>query len=168
MLKEFLIDYRAIITIVFELIAALSGSYYLRKVNDQALRIFVYYLWLTVIVEIVGSYSFLMLYDFDNEWFIAIKNSVFRRNTWLYNIYSYLAMGFLSIFYYNLMTSFKTKITVLSTLGIFSLFSILYFTLTDAFFIAALPYHFFISVSIICLYVLLYFLQLINSDKILD
>lgn len=168
MFKDFLIAYQAIITIFFEIIAALSGSYYFRKVKDNQLRIFVHYLWLTVIVEIVGNYSYLMLYDFDNEWFNAIKNSVFRRNTWLYNIYSYLAIGFISIFYYNLMTNIKSKITVLSTMGVFSVFSILYFTLTDAFFITALPYHFFISVSIICLYVLLYFLQLINSDKILD
>lgn len=168
MLTDFLIKYGSVITIVFELIAALSGSYYLRKVENSLLRVFVYYLWLTFIVEIAGTYTYLMEYDFDYEWFQAIKNSVFSMNIWLYNIYAYLGIGFISVFYYDLMTSFKTRITVLITLGVFSLFSILYFTLTDAFFIAALPYHFFISVSIICLYVLLYFLQLINSDKILD
>ena len=168
MLTDFLINYGGIITILFELLAALAGSYYLRKVNNSLLRVFVYYLWLTVGFEILGRYTYLMDYDYDYGWFIAIKNSVFSNNTWLYNIYAYLGIGFISIFYYNLMTNFKARITVLSTLGAFSLFSILYFTLTDAFFQTTLPYHFFISVSIICLYVLLYFLQLINSDKILD
>lgn len=168
MLIDLLIEYGGVITILFEFLAALAGSYYLRKVDHSLLRVFVYYLWLTFIVEIVGTYTYLMSYDFDYGWFIAIKNSVFSMNIWLYNIYSYLAIGFISIFYYNLMTTVKSRITVLATLGVFSLFVILYFTLTDAFFIAALPYHFFISVSIICLFVLLYFLQLINSDNILD
>lgn len=168
MLTDFLIKHGGIITILFELLAALAGSYYLRKVNNSLLRVFVYYLWLTVGFEIVGRYTYLLDYDYDYGWFIAIKNSVFNHNTWLYNIYAYLAIGFISVFYYNLMTNFKSRIAVLSTLGIFSLFAILYFTLTDAFFVATLPYHFFISVSIISLYVLLYFLQLINSDKILD
>lgn len=167
MLKEFLIDYRAIITYSFELTAALSGSYYLKKVNDPRIRIFVYYLWLTAIVEILGSYSYLMLNNYDYVWFIAIKNSLFCRNIWLYNIYAYLAMGFISIFYYNFMPNSKTRITILSTMGVYSAFSILYYILTDAFFTTSLPYHFTIGAVIICLYVLLYFLQLINSDKIL-
>ena len=168
MLKDFLIVHQGLITNFFELVAALSGTYYLKKVNDNRLRIFVYYLWLTLIVEIVGGYSRLMLNNYDHEWFIAIKNSLFCRNTWLYNIYSYLAIGFISIFYYSFMTTFKSRITILSTLGLYSVFSILYFTFTDAFFITTLPYHFTIGVVIICMYVLLYFLQLIKSDKILD
>lgn len=167
-MKELLIDNRAVITYAFELLAALSGSYYLTKVNDNRLRIFVYYLWLTFTVEVLGSYSYLMQYDFDYEWFVRIKNSVFRRNFWLYNIYAYMAIGFISIFYFNLMATLKTKIAVLSIWGGYSVFSILYYTLTDAFFIGTLPYQFIIGVLIICLYVLLYFLQLINSDKILN
>ena len=168
MLIQFLIDYRAIITNAFELFAALSGSYYLKKINDSRLRIFVYYLWLTAIVEIVGSYSYLMLNNYDYEWFIALKTSVFCRNIWLYNIYAYLAMGFISIFYYNFMPNLKTRITILATMGVYSVFSIFYYTFTDAFFKTSLPYHFTIGAVIVCLYVLLYFIQLINSDKILD
>ncbi len=168
MFLEFIITYRAIITIFFELLAAVSGSYYFWKVKDPKLRIFVHYLWLTVVVEIIGGYSYLMLNNYDHEWFIALKNSVFCRNIWLYNIYAYLAIGFISIFYYNLITGFKAKITVLSTFAIFSSFAILYYTLTDAFFTMTLPYHFSIGLAIICLYVLLYFLQLIKSDRILD
>ena len=167
-MEDLLIEYRAIITNAFELLAALSGSYYYKKIQDKRLRIFVHYLWLTTIVEIVGSYSYLMLNNYDYQWFIAIKNSVFCSNIWLYNIYAYLAMGFISIFYYNFMTTIKSRTVVLSAFIGYSVFSILYYTLTDAFFITSLPYHFTIAVAIISLYVLLYFLQLINSDKILD
>ena len=167
MLKEFLIDYRAIITQCFELIAALSGTFYLKKINNNGVRVFVYYLWLTVIVEILGGYRYLMRDNYDYEWFIALKNSVFCNNTWLYNIYSYLAIGFISIFYYNLMATFKARITILASLAVYSVFSILYFTLTDSFFKTTMPYHFTIGVTIICMYVLFYFLQLINNDIIL-
>lgn len=116
----------------------------------------------------IGSYSYLMMHNYDHEWFIAIKNSVFCSNNWLYNIYTFLAIGFISIFYYNFMTTFRTKTTILSVFIIYSVFSVLYFTLTDSFFFTSLPYHFTIGVTIICLYVLLYFLELIKSDKILD
>lgn len=152
----------------FELAAAISGSYYLKKVKDDRLRIFVYYLWLTVCVEILGSYGYLFQYDIDYEWFLAIKNSVFGSNIWLFNIYGFLATGLISIFYYNLMTNFKNKVTVLSAWAIYSIFSIAFYTFTDAFFINSLPYQLVIGLSIICLYVILYFLQLINSDEILD
>lgn len=168
MLKELLLDNRALITNCFELIAALSGSYYYKKVKDKRLRIFVHYLWLTAVVEIVGSYSYIMQNNYDYEWFIAIKNSVFCSNLWLYNIYAYLAIGFISIFYYNFMTTRKTKTIILSTFIGYSLFSILYYTLTDAFFTTTLPYHFTMGAIIICLYVLMFFLELVKSDKILD
>lgn len=168
MLTNFLIAYQSYITIFFELVAAIAGSYYLKRTNDNVVRVFVYYLWLTVSVEILGTYPYLLQYDVDYAWLNAIKNSVFGMNIWLYNIYSYLAIGFISIFYFSLMTNKKSKIAVLSTMAIFSVFAIFYFTFTDAFFKAALPYHFFISVSIISLYVLLYFLQLIKSEEILD
>ena len=167
-MTEFLLDYRAVITNSFELIAALSGSYYYKKVNDNRLRIFVHYLWLTAIVEILGSYSYLMQNNYDYEWFIALKNSVFCSNTWLYNIYAYLAIGFISIFYYNFMTTLKTRTIILLTFIGYSVLSILYYTFTDAFFNTTIPYHFTLGAIIICMYVLLYFLELIKRDKILD
>lgn len=167
-MEAFLIEYRAVINILIQLIAAVCGSHYLKKINDSRLRIFVYYLWLTVSVEIIGNYSYLMLNNYDYEWFIAIKNSLFCRNIWLYNIYAYLAIGFISIFYYNFMTTLKTKIIILATFIGYSVFSIFYYTLTDAFFKTSLPYHLTLGATIICLYVLLFFLQLVKSDKILD
>ena len=167
-MKELLIAYNPIITNAFELFAALSGSYYLRKVNDSRLRIFVYYLWLTVVVEIIGRYGYLMQYDFDNAWFIAFKNSVFRTNTWLYNIYSYLAIGLIGIFYKSFMSTYKSRAAILSIIGLYSLFTILYFTLTDDFFKLTLPFNLIIATLIICFYVIMYFLELIKSDNILD
>jgi len=166
-LKEFIIDNRFLITYFFEIIAALSGSYYLKKVKDNRLRIFVYYLWLTVIVEIVGSYGYVMQYNFDSEWFIAIKNSQFCYNTWLYNTYAFLAIGLIGIFYSNFMSTTKTRAAILSIFVIYSLFSILFFTFTDSFFKKSIPYDIIIGASIICFYVVLYFLELIKSDKIL-
>lgn len=167
MIQNFLVDYRAVITYSFEIFAAVSGSFYLKKVNDQRLRIFVYYLWLTVAVELMGSYSYLMIENFDHSWFIAVKNSVFCSNLWLYNIYAYLAIGFISVFYYNYMNTKKSRLIILTTLMVYSLFSITYYTLTDAFFLKSLPFHFILGALILCLYVGLYFLKLINSDRLL-
>lgn len=168
MVEEFLIQYRAVITNAVELMAALCGSYYLKKEDDDRLRVFVYYLWMTFAFELVGNYGYFMSDNYDNIWFIALKNSLFCSNIWLYNVYAYLAIGMISIFYYNLMKSFATKITILCVIIGYSIFSIIFYLVTDAFFRFSMPYQLTIGVGIICLYVLLYFLQLIKSDNILE
>lgn len=166
-LKDFLLNNQILITDVFEIFAALSGSFYLRKIDDERLRIFVYYLWLTVVVELLGLYSYFMKSDCDAGWFIAIKNSVFSDNIWLYNLYAFLAIGLLGIFYSSLINRRRTKIVIITIFIVYSAFTVFFFLLTDAFFKMSIPYNFLIGTCIICLYVVLYFLELIKGDSIL-
>lgn len=156
-----------IVTDFLEIVAALSGSYYLSKINNQAIRIFVYYLWLTVCVELLSLYAFLFLNNYDLNWFIDLKNSVFCSNTWLQNIYSFLAIGLLGLFYSNLMSSrvFKTIIRVVFLA--YSGFAFAFFIVTDAFFVKSLPYNFILGTLAICIYVILYFVELLRNDQLL-
>ena len=151
-----------------EIVAAISGSFYLRKTKNEKLKVFVYYLWLTVVVEILGTYKSFLQNNYDYEWFIVWKNSVFCQNTWLYNIYSFLAIGLFGIFYSNLMTTNLYKIIIRTTFIVYSLFVILFFTFTDAFFVMSLPYDMILATIIICVFVVLYFLELMKSDIILE
>ena len=50
---------------LFELIAALAGSYYWLKTKDQTIRPFVWYLWFVVFIETIGMYPFL----YDNSFY---------------------------------------------------------------------------------------------------
>ena len=146
--------------------AAVSGSIYLHKTKNDVVKIFIYYLWLTVIVETIGSYSRLMQYNYDLEWFIWLKNSPFCRNTWLYNIYTFLAIGVIGSFYAGLLENRIHKIIVRILIIAFSLFFIVYFTTSDAFFSRNLPYDNILATFVIVVYVILYFLELIRSDVV--
>ena len=138
-MSDFLYEYRSFVTKLFEIIAAIFGSWYLKKTKNENLKVFVYYLWLVVIVEILGFYKHLLQNNYDYNWFIAWKNSVFCQNSWLYNIYSFFKIGLLGVFYSSLLSKASFKLVIRSIVIIYSVFSIIYYTYTDAFFVMGLP-----------------------------
>lgn len=167
-MKQFLINNSSIITSLVEIIAALSGTIYIRITKNEKLRVFVYYLWLIVVVETIGKYSYLMQNNYDYDWFISLKNSVFCRNHWLYNIYLFLAIGLLGIFYSDLLSNKFYKLIIRSITIFFIVFSFVYFTFTDAFFLMGLPYEGILASIIVSVFVILYFVELISSEYILE
>ena len=166
-MKEFLLENYSLITKAVELIAAVFGSVYLSKTKDSRYKVFVGYLWLTVVVETIGVYPRLLQNNYDYDWFVALKNSALCRNTWLYNIYTFLSIGLIGIFYSGFFSNRTSKIIVRFVVIVYSLFVLIYFTATDAFFIMSLPYDLILGTVIICTYILLYFMELIKSDSIL-
>ena len=126
-MNDFLFEYKSLITKLFELAAAISGSWYLRKTKNEKIRIFVYYLWLAVIVETLGGYTKVLQNNYDYSWFVALKNSIFCRNSWLYNIYNFLSIGLLGIYYSDLLISKSFKIIVRSVFLIYCVFTLVYF-----------------------------------------
>lgn len=167
-MKDFFLNNYSVITKSVELIAAIAGSYYLKKNKNSVLKIFVFYLWLTFFVELIAEYAILMRNNYDYEWFINIKNSVFCTNTWLYNIYSFLTIGLLGVFYSALLSKKSFKIVIRIIVVFYSIFSIWYYTFTNAFFTIGLPYDDILASIIVAIYVIFYFIELINSEYILE
>lgn len=167
-MKEFLIDNQTYITKTVEFIAAISGTLYIRKNKNSVTKIFVLYLWITFFVETIASYTYVMQNNYDYKWFINIKNSAFCYNRWLYNIYGFLAIGLIGLFYSNLMNTKLFRVIISIVFIVFSVFAFLFFTLTDAFFSRSLPYALVFGTVIICLYVILYFIELMRSDELLN
>lgn len=165
---DFFLYYDNIITDIFEIIAAIFGSYYISKVNNSVLKIFVYYLWLTVFVEIVSAYTYLFLNNYDLDWYIELKNGVFCSNIWLYNIYDFLSIGIIGLFYSNLMTSKVFQNSIRLICSAYALFAFAFFTFTDGFFVKSLPYAFIVGTGSICIYVIFYFIELMKSEEILS
>jgi hypothetical protein len=161
-------ELRFFITNIAELVAALSASYYWFKTKDLSVRYFMWLLWLTVFVETLGLYGFVLQNNYDNAVFIKLKNSVFCENRWLYNIYAFVGFIFLGLFYRkNLKTSASKKIvTFLIVLN--SLFSIVYFSITNGFFVKSIPYDVAFQAFGVFVFVMLYLLELTRSDKILQ
>ena len=166
-MKEFLYDNNTIITNAVEFIAALSGTLYLRKNKNSVLKIFVIYLWLTFFTELVGHYTYIMQNNYSYDWFVKIKNSYFCYNRWLYNVYSFLAIGLIGLFYSNLMSSRLFQLIIRSIFIAYSLFAFIFFTFTDGFFLRSLPYNSIFGAVVVCTYVILYFIELMRSDEIL-
>ena len=167
-MNEFLYENRSIITKFFEISAAVWATIYVRKTKSQKLRIFATFLWLTVILETLGVYKSFLQNNYDYNWFVTWKNSVFCQNIWLYNIYSFLTIGFLGVFYSDLISSKSSKILIRFIVVIYSIFSIIYYTTTDAFFVMGMPYDNILASVIISIYIIIYFIELMKSNFILQ
>ena len=152
---------------LFELIAALAGAYYYLKTKDAKVKPFVWFLWVVVFVETVGMYGYILQYNFDNNMFIWLKNSVFCTNTWLYNLFNLASIFFFGMFYKRVLSHESDKKIIDFLVIIYIVFSILYFILTKSFFIKAIPYDFLLATLIVFIFVLLYYKELFKSDKIL-
>ncbi len=164
---EFLINNYTPITYLVEILAAIAGSFYVYKSRDKVTRYFVMYLWLTVFVEYLAIYSTFMLNNYDNELFIFIKNSSFCTNIWLYNVRAVVLIILLGEYYKKLISNLKHQNYIKILVIGFSVFSVFYLIFSDSFFYNSMPYGFMIRTLIISFFVCLYYLSIINSDKIL-
>lgn len=152
----------------FELAAALAGSIYWLKTKDEKIRPFIWYLWLTVVVETTALYSYLMLNNYDNDFFIWVKNSGFCKNTWLYNIYGFIGLILLGLFYLRHIHELKAKRIIKMIVVLCSVFAVVYFLISGRFFDTYLPYDDAVRTFAIFTFVLLYLRELLNSDRLLD
>ena len=79
-------EYKLYVNSVFELIAALCGTYYLLKNKNAARRFkfFAWFLWFVFFVDQFGIYALWNYFD-NYETLTWLKDSAFVRNEWLYN-----------------------------------------------------------------------------------
>jgi signal transduction histidine kinase len=152
----------------FELAAALAGSYYWLKTKDPKTRPFIWYLWFTITIETVALYSYIMLNNYDNAVFIWLKNSGFCRNTWLYNIYGFVGLILIGLFYIQQIEHAGSKRIIRGIVITCSAFAVFYFILSGRFFETYLPYDDAVRTFAIFTFVLLYLRQLLNSDRLLE
>ena len=166
-MKEFLVNYYTIIIHSVEIFAAIAGSLYVYKSRDNITRFFVYYLWLTVIVENLALYAGFMHNNYNNDLFILIKNSPFCSNYWLYNVRAIILIILLGNYYSELISNIKFKNYIKILVIGFSVFSIFYLIYSDSFFYNNIPYGFMLRNLIISSFVCLYYFSVIKSDQVL-
>ncbi len=166
-LKDFLLNNYSLLTRLFEGSAFLIGYIYYLKNRNDALRFFILFLGVTFFVEVIGYYPKLMQEYYDKGLFLGFKNSIFRHNFWLYNLYLLVNISLLFKYFKKLINSEKSKKIFSLLFYVFLLFSITYWIITGTFFHSASIYNFIFGSSIIITGVLIYFYQIINSDQIL-
>lgn len=153
---------------LLEFIAALAGSYYIycRKTVNKNIWYLVIFLWIILLVEIIGIYAQYAYYS-NYEYLSFIENTPFERNYWLYNIkniFNYL------VYIYFFKSYLKTK-----KLQNFMNFAVLFFFITaivnlvisDVFFRAHSSYIAMLGSTLLLISIGGYFYEFLKSDEIL-
>tara|TARA_R100001369_G_scaffold58113_3_gene84972 strand:- start:75 stop:785 length:711 start_codon:yes stop_codon:yes gene_type:complete len=155
-----------------ELLAAIAGLRYLTKSRDHSVRLFVIYLWVNFIIEIIGMYPMLVYYNnlgdacSDDSWLQLIKNSKFYGNSWLYSIHSYFVVILIGLYYWRLIKTTTYRSIIRNLIVVYCVFAVLYVFLKDKLeFLQKLNY--FAEEIVILSCISLYFLELLKSDKFL-
>ncbi|MCT4629757.1 hypothetical protein [Winogradskyella sp.] len=152
---------------LFELFAALSGSYFWFKTKEQAIRPFVWYLWFVVVIETLAMYPY--LYGrVDNTLINWLEHSFMRRNTWIYNIYD---PGTILLFWIFIKRNTHTKFSHKTINVVFWLsfsFFVLYHVISGSFFKTIIEYDMAIFTIALFAMVLMYLRELVQSDEILN
>jgi len=166
-----LLDYfieNSLLIYLLEIGAAVAGSIYLRKVITPApySRLFVWYLWLIVIVELIGFYpTYNFFTDFSHMPFV--KGTVFERNSWLYNSYNIIKFAIFYIFFTGQLQNKKSIILFKGVTGFFVLSAVFNLLMTDVFFYKSSAYTYITGSFILMVLIFVYYFELLKSDRIL-
>lgn len=151
-----------------EFLAAISGSYYLAKHPGAkpATKLFVYFLWITFWVEIIGLYTtYAYFTNYKNLEFL--ENSPFERNYWLYNIYNIFSyLTYFTFFILNL-ESKKLKRALIVLAFFFAGTATINLIFSGIFFMAFSAYTHIIGTIIILLCISAYYYEMLSSERIL-
>ena len=168
-LKDFLLEYQGSIIYIFEFVASVTGTLYLRKTTDFTYKPIVLYLWFTFFMEICSNFSRFFRNNYDLQWYLYLKNSVFCYNVWFFNIREYVAVVIVGVFYLRLMSKVRHRKLIRLLIVIYTIGTMFYFiTNPDEFFVWEVPYNYLFSTFIVFLFALLYFKELLRSDSLLE
>ncbi|WP_410005030.1 hypothetical protein [Aequorivita nionensis] len=152
-----------------EVLAASTGTYYLGKNFSQfkSTKYLVLFLWLTVFVELVGSYA-PFAYFSDYTIFSFVKGTPFENNYWWYNTYSALSFSFYVLYFVSFLKNRYWKLIFQILAGAFFISSILIFIFSDTFFKGFPPYMTITGTLLLFFSVVLFYFELLRSDLLLQ
>ncbi len=156
-------------TICIEVLAALSGTYYLKKSSSRSKnsKYLVLFLWLTVFVEIVASYVIVAYYS-NYNYFGFVEGTPFKNNYWLYNIYNVLSFSFFSFYFTSFLKNKYSKITFYGLIITFVVASMAVILSTNTFF-ETTPQIVSLSGTLLLFFsVIFFYFELLRSDMLLQ
>ncbi|GAA4278415.1 hypothetical protein GCM10022259_31400 [Aquimarina mytili] len=159
--------YLLIIVNIFELLAALVGSYTMKKYRVRKLtRYFVYFLWLTVFVELIFGWIPWFVYKIDS--ISHLKQTFLGNNHWAYNVYFIISFLFYIFFFKENIHSKKIKLFLSVLMFLYVIASTSNLIFTNVFFEGTSPVTYIFGAILIFLSVMLYFYEILKSDTILS
>lgn len=165
---DYYLKYNIYITHIFELLAALAGSYYITKSKNTAFRFkfFAWYLWFVLIADIVGIYAVWNYFD-NYQTFPWLQDSPFARNEWYFNcliVISYLVQ---SLMFIDSLIASKMKSVLKAATLFYLIFGVIEILFIGDVFKEYIIINIFLGTLLLLSSIAVYFQQLLKSDKIL-
>lgn len=166
---DFLIVRKVYVTLLVEFLAALAGSLYLLKISEpeKLIKQFVWFLWSIFIIDVLGGYSIWAYFD-NYQTFPFLKDSLFTRNFWWYNIAkTYFIAGYC---YFLLRKIGNTRITSYLKWAIFVFLAYAVYNMffSGEFFVRYITKTFTLGTFLVITSVFAYFYDILISDRVLD
>lgn len=146
--------------------AAVTGLLYYKKYKHSAAKFFIYFLVYTVICDFLGGYSNHVKND---GFFSFLEGTVFEKNYWFFNTTWFIGAIIFYIYYYGKILKLKRDKIIVRYVGIiFISFSVIYIIFHfKEFFVTLFPIISVLGAIVIVLCTVLYFTQILRSEKIL-
>jgi hypothetical protein len=165
-LEDFFRNYYTFITHSVEFIAAISGLIFFKKYKDAPAKYVVYFFVYVYFVDVLGNYPKYLHY-FDA--FHLIEGLLIEKNYWWYNLFWWFGLSsFISFLNYKVIKKSIYKTVLKVFYGIYLLQTLIYAIINfDKIFSADGYFLSFASVWVIVMAVILYFLDILQSDQIM-
>ena len=150
-----------------ELIAALAGTYYLRTTQyDKMTKQLVIFLWFTFLTELLAWYAPLSHFS-DYKFLGFVKDTPFKANYWIYNIYLIISFSFYVHFFNSYLRDRKWNVLLNWMNVVYVISAILYLLITDTFFKSFSMFTNIAGTLLLFIAIILLFYQVLRSDLLL-
>ena len=165
---EYIVEEKIYVTWICEFITASVALFYLWSLQSvkKSLKIFIYYLVFVFFADLLGAYALWSYFD-GYRTFPFLKDSVFKRPEWLFNI--------ISVFTFTVITNLiieqlseRNRRPFRISLVVFVLSWILALIISEDYFYAQNKYVFLSGTFFLVISIGAYFYEMINSDRLLN
>ena len=153
---------------IVEIIAAIFGSIYLKKMTNRKTKqeqYLVWFLWYTAIHEIACLYT-VIGYFTNYCWFSFAYEGIFQKNYWLTNIYNIISYFVLTFYFSAYFVNKKIKKIIHIYLAGFSITAISYLLFSNTFFIKSSLITNLLGMIVLVFTILYFYYELLRSDRI--
>lgn len=165
-MEEFLRNNYLLLTHSVETLAAVTGLLCLKKYKGTAVVYFIFFLCFIILSEKISTYT---LYIENDGIFSFLKGAIIEKNSWWSTLYWKIGAILFYTYYFQKIINNKIYILIIKIArNAFLYFSIIYIIFNwQDFFIRPFPVISVVGAFIIFLCVILYFIEILNSERVL-
>jgi hypothetical protein len=154
---------------IIEILAAIAGIYYIKNgPTDRITRWFVFFLWMTLLVETVAAYAPIAYFS-EYKYFSFVECTHFADNVWIYNVSIIASFSFLVYYFYTFLKGRLIRQVVKHAVISYILSSVVYLLIFEDIFFRELSQFSNIAGTLLLLIVIvLFYFQLLKSDVTLN